>query len=224
MAVSSPVTKYVISDELAMRRKVPSVEGVKFIVEEGMKLECVKIKMEQVLDSVPDKSKVTFFIIAGSWNITASYNNWSSEDFQDLSVSSVKAKRLPLLQKAIEDFKGHLNKIKSLSKKNKCRVVISSLIPIPDEQDCYAPNLGSHGFMVDLVSTLFVECTKLVHNFNGGESRTPFLAKYLIKGTKHKYHTGQYKIKTASYDSDSLPSKEAQRKMIDWLILELRKL
>ena len=66
--------------------------------------------------------------------------------------------------------------------------ILASLIPLADEQNCDEVS-KENCYRVSLLSSLFVEVTKLIENFNGGIKHTPQIARFVTLSKKRKYLT-----------------------------------
>ena len=103
--------------------------------------------------------------------------------------------------------------------KYKCKVVLCSLIPLPNEQDCDAAE-PSKKVLTDIVSRLFVEFNKEIDKFN--DVPTPMLKQYLDKGNRSRYPSGQRKIKVNKwYDVHGRLSDEAKQKLMQYIRFKL---
>lgn len=184
------------------------VGNTTFVVKEGIKLEgvCNVISMLVKDESVTSESVI--IISVGSWNITASYHGLEENCRFTAAASEV------FLHKAVRDLKRTLKCIKSLCEAHNLSVIITSLIPLPDEQDCDASDANS---MTELMSKLFVAAQELIFDFNGGLEYTPLICKFLVKANHKKYFTGQLKIKPTSY-KDGMPTTKIKEKMVNKIL------
>ena len=195
-----------------------NVINTKAVVIEGLKIEAVCDILKGHREIITKDS--TVLLSVGSWNITGSYQGWNF-----VKKPSVE-KAAEIIAKAVDGFKKSLSSLKSLEKSIKCKIFITSLIPLADEQNCDEVS-RDNCYRVSLLSSLFVEVTKLIENFNGGIKYTPQIARFATLSKKRKYLTGQQKINTKNYDKEGIPKATTQekmrRKLTDFLLNHTRK-
>ena len=190
--------------------------NIKVISKEGLKLESVSDVLKGHTVTIMKNSIVV--VSVGSWNVTGSYQGW--EFVQKPSVE----KAAELIAKAAEEFKKSLISLRSVEKSKKCKIFIASLIPLADEQNCDEVS-KENCYRVSFLSSLFVEVTKLIEDFNNtGKKR---IAKFVTLSKKRKYLTRQQKINTINYDEEGIPKaitqEKTRRKLTDFLLNHTRK-
>ena len=199
--------KILLSDEL-MGSKC-SDKYIKYISASEMNLKEARHLLKKELKANVDK-KVSVLMSVGSYHATAKFNEWRE--------SSVQGNERRLFGDALSGFKRELVMIERLGEKYECKIVMASLIPLPDHQDMKSDKEA----VTHMASKLFVAANEEINCYSrkiGIDALV--LKKFCDCGNKNKYITGQRKINLKKY-KDGKPNKDLKRKLMSQAVNRLR--
>ena len=194
-------------------------EEITYIMQERMDLVKAVSVIERELNKKVYHEAPVLLVAVGSYQATAAYNEWSVDNILKDFPNNVTG--------AVKKFDENLKLLKKTAKNNKCKIVMCSLMPLPEQNSNLVK--GKEKFLSDQVSRLFVEFNNSIDRYNAkqGES-TLKLKKFLDKGDKQKYVSTQRYIKMSCYTDaeDGQPKliNEMQEKLMGMAVRRLRNL